>query len=210
MSFPIKICGITRVEDALLAEEWGAFAVGFIFYPKSPRSVAPETAQTISRRLGKSILRVGVFVDAPLETVRDTISAAGLNAVQLHGAESPEYAQALKDGVTVIKAFRVGEDFDPAVLHSYRTDFFLLDTFVQGNQGGTGKTFNWRRALPCREYGNILLAGGLHAGNVCEAIRIAAPWGVDISSGVESAPGIKDARKMKALFHAIGRDSEKL
>ncbi|MHB9028896.1 MAG: phosphoribosylanthranilate isomerase, partial [Candidatus Latescibacterota bacterium] len=158
---------------------------------------------------GKSILRVGVFVDEPIETVREVISTAGLSAVQFHGSECPEYVREV-EGVTIIKAFRVGEDFDPGVLRSFRADFFLLDTFVPGSRGGTGKTFDWSRAFSCREHGKIILAGGLHAGNVREAVRIAAPWGMDISSGVESAPGIKDARKMKALFHVMGRDIEKL
>jgi phosphoribosylanthranilate isomerase len=207
--FPIKICGITRGEDALLAGELGAFAVGFIFYPKSPRYIAPETAGEISRRLGKSMLRVGVFVDAPIETVREIISTAGLSAVQLHGSESPEYAGMLR-GILVIKAFRVGENFDHRVLRSYRADFFLLDTLVPGNHGGTGKSFDWSRALPCREHGKIILAGGLHAGNVREAVRVALPWGIDVSSGVESAPGKKDAAKMNALFQVMEKDIEKL
>ncbi len=208
-SLPIKICGITRLEDAFLAERLGAFAVGFIFYPKSSRYIAPETAGDITRSLGPEIERVGVFVDAALETVLDTVSAAGLSAVQLHGAESPEYVRELK-GITIIKAFRVGEDFHPGILSDYRTDFFLLDTYVPGNHGGTGKTFDWPRAQACHNYGRIILAGGLNTGNICEAVRIAAPWGVDISSGVESAPGIKDAEKMNALFHVMGRDIEKL
>jgi len=207
MPFPIKICGITRREDALLAERMGAFAAGFVFYPKSPRYIAPEAAGKITRALDGPILRVGVFVDAPPETVRDAVSFAGLDTVQFHGDESPEYVKEFGD-MTVIKSFRVGEDFDPARLRLYPADFFLLDAFVPGERGGTGKPFDWSRAIPCREHGRILLAGGIHAGNAREAVCIAAPWGIDVSSGVESAPGIKDAEKMKALFQAMGRESE--
>lgn len=207
MAFPVKICGITRDGDALLAERLGAFAVGFIFYPKSPRYIAPAAAGEISRVLGRGIERVGVFVDESPDTVRETVSSARLTAVQLHGGESPEYARELR-GVKVIRAFRVGDGFDPGVLRGYPADFFLLDTGVKGSHGGTGKTFDWTLARPCGVHGKVILAGGLTAGNLREAVETAHPWGVDISSGVESAPGVKDAEKMTAVFQVMRSISE--
>ncbi len=202
MPFPVKICGITRHDDALLARDLGAFAIGFIFYPKSPRYIEPERAGAISRALGSDIPRIGVFVDAEIEVVRETVQRAELSAVQLHGAESAEYARELRD-VTVIKAFRVGEGFDPETLRDFPAEYFLLDTLATDRYGGTGKPFNWALAAPCHPYGKIILAGGLNEGNVTEAIRAAHPWGVDISSGVESSPGVKDPEALRRLFRAI-------
>ena len=206
MSVHVKICGITRREDALLAERLGAFAVGFVFYPGSPRYIEPEAAGVISRSLGPFIARIGVFVDEDPGTVRAAVSAAGLTAVQLHGSESPAYVREL-NGITVIKAFRVGDGFDPRVLADYPLDFFLLDTAVKGVYGGSGKAFDWKRALPCRAFGNIIIAGGITSENVREAVRIAGPWGVDVSGGLESSPGMKDATKMRAFFRALGRNT---
>jgi phosphoribosylanthranilate isomerase len=202
MSVHVKICGITRCEDALLAERLGAFAIGFVFYSGSPRYIEPEAAGAISRRLGPFIARIGVFVDEDPGTVRATVRAAGLTAVQLHGSESPAYVRDL-DGITVIKAFRVGDGFDPRVLTDYPVNLVLLDTAVKGVYGGTGKTFDWERALPCRKIGNIIIAGGLTAENVVEAVRITDPWGVDVSGGVESSPGVKDEVKMRYFFQRI-------
>jgi phosphoribosylanthranilate isomerase len=202
MPFPVKICGITRPEDALLAEALGAFAVGFIFYPKSPRYIAPSRARTISRRLGPDILRVGVFVDEDISKVFETARKAELTAIQLHGVEEPEYIRKLGE-IPVIKAFRVGVEFDPGCLRKHPADYYLLDAAVAGSHGGTGKTFDWSLAANCTRCGKIILAGGLHAENVAEAIQTVRPWGVDISSGVESRPGIKDAVKMRRVFEAL-------
>jgi phosphoribosylanthranilate isomerase len=202
MSVQVKICGITRREDALLAEELGAFAVGFVFYPKSPRYIGPEAAGAISRCLGESIARIGVFVDEEPGRVRETAAAALLTAVQLSGSERPEYLERLQ-GIPVVKAFRVGEEFDPRMLGLYRAEWFLLDTAVKGSYGGTGMTFPWEKALPCRNAGKIIVAGGLDAGNVADAVRTAKPWGVDVSGGVESAPGRKDRGKMTDFFRSI-------
>lgn len=204
MPFPVKICGITRLEDALLVQRFGAFAVGFVFHRRSPRFIQPERAGEISRLLGPSIARVGVFVDEDYASVLDTVRTAGLTAVQLHGGEDAGYIRALR-GIQVIKAFRVGADFDPGLLGEFPADYFLLDTYVEGSHGGTGKTFDWALAAPCAAYGRIILAGGLRPGNVGEAIRKARPWGVDVSSGVERGPGIKDENTMSALFEATGR-----
>ncbi len=209
MSFPVKICGITRIEDALHAERLGAFAVGFIFFRKSPRYIDPEAAGRVSRALGPRIARIGVFVDEEPDEVRRIASVVALTSVQLHGDEPPEYLRKLS-GTEVIKAFRVGRDFEPGHLSRYPAGWFLLDTFVPGVGGGTGKTFDWSLARPCREYGRVILAGGLHAGNLREAVQIAAPWGVDVSSGVEVSPGVKDHEKMDALFQALEKNSEHL
>lgn len=182
MSVKVKICGITRLENALLAERLGAFAVGFVFYPESPRFIEPEVAGVISGSLGPFISRIGVFVDEDPGTVRAAVRDAGLTAVQLHGSESPAYTREL-GGITIIKAFRVRDGFDPGALGEYPADYFLLDAAVPGARGGTGRTFDWRLALPCRSYGRIILAGGLTAVNVCDAVMIAKPWGVDVSGG---------------------------
>ena len=204
MSVLVKICGITRAGDALLAEQLGAFAVGFVFFRGSSRFIEPEAAGDISRRLGPRIERIGVFVDEDPRVVRAAVRIAGLTAVQLHGSESPLYIRAL-DGITVIKAFHVGGDFEPRVLADWPRGRFLLDTAVKGLHGGTGHAFDWQLAAPCRPFGDIIIAGGLTAGNVREAVGIAEPWGVDVSGGVESSPGIKDETKLRAFFDALRR-----
>ncbi len=208
MKIHVKICGITCPEDALIAEKCGASAVGFVFYHKSPRYITPEKAGEISKRLGPFTARVGVCVDENLDMVRDIVKTAHLTAVQLHGAESPEYINGLK-GVTVIKAFRVTRDFDCKAMKRYNVSAFLLDTFNTSAYGGTGKTFDWKKAFECRDYGRIIIAGGLNASNVREAVNIARPWGVDVSSGVESSPGIKDHEKIRIFFHALYKENDR-
>lgn len=198
----VKICGITRADDALLAESLGADAVGFIFCRESPRYIKPESARDISGRLGPYIARVGVFVDDSPETILRTVHEAGLTAVQLHGDEPPGIVEHL-GGIPVVKAFRVGPDFDPGRLASYRVHAFLLDTFDKARHGGTGKTFDWSVAGKCRKYGRIILAGGLGPDNIRDAVTSVIPWGVDISSGVEKAPGVKDHQKLRQLFDTI-------
>jgi phosphoribosylanthranilate isomerase len=207
MHISIKICGITRLEDALEAERLGAFAVGFVFYPGSRRFIDPDSAGEISRRLGASIQRVGVFVDERPETIRDTVRRAGLTMVQLHGSESPQFLHGL-EGIRIVKAFKVGDGFDPGVMRDYRADYFLLDTFVEGSHGGTGRTFDWNIARSCAGRGKIILAGGLDSGNVARAAAIAQPWGVDVSGGVEGSPGVKDREKMREFFREAGKAGE--
>ena len=202
MKIRVKICGITRPEDALLAEKLGASAVGFIFFGKSPRYINPQKAGEISGRLGPFIARVGVFVDEDAETVRKIVETARLTAVQLHGSEDQEYIGILK-GINVIKAFRVGKDFNCEELCRYDVNTFLLDTYSANSYGGTGKTFDWNIANECRKYGRIILAGGLNISNVIDAVNAAKPWGIDISSGIESSPGVKDPEKMKEIFDKI-------
>ncbi|MFW6113132.1 MAG: phosphoribosylanthranilate isomerase, partial [Thermodesulfobacteriota bacterium] len=193
----IKICGITNPEDALLASDLGAHALGFIFYPKSPRSVKPDAARDIIKILPPLVLSVGVFVDEEAEVVRELAATVGLDWVQLHGQESPEYCRAV--GRRVIKGFRIRDHSSLAALPSYRdaVQAFLLDAYRPGIPGGTGETFDWEVARGAKEFGPVILAGGLTAANVAQAINVAQPAGVDVASGVEAAPGKKDPEGLR-------------
>jgi phosphoribosylanthranilate isomerase len=199
----VKICGITNLEDALLAASLGAQALGFIFYPPSPRQVAPEAARNIIAQLPPLVLSVGVFVDEEAPVVRDLAARAGLDWVQLHGQESPEYCRSL--GRRVIKAFRIRDANSLRDLPDYRSSVqaFLLDTYKEGRVGGTGETFNWELAREAQKFGPIILAGGLTPENVAQAIKVAQPQAVDVASGVEAAPGKKDPVKLKAFFAGV-------
>ena len=201
----IKICGITNLEDALLAAGLGADALGFIFYPKSPRKVAQEAAREIIAQLPPFVLSVGVFVDEDAALVRDLAARVGLDWLQLHGQESPEYCRSL--GRRVIKGFRIRDENSLLDLAAYRgaAQALLLDTYKQGQAGGTGETFDWRLAKEARQFGPIILAGGLNPDNVARAIEMAQPQAVDVGSGVETAPGKKDPEKLKRFFAAIRR-----
>ena len=201
----IKICGITNLEDALLAAGLGADALGFIFYPQSPRKVAPDMARAIIAQLPPFVTTVGVFVDEDAATVRDLAARVGLDWLQLHGQESPEYCRSL--GRRVIKGFRIRDEKSLEDLAAYRgaAQALLLDTYKQGQTGGTGETFDWRLAKEARQFGPIILAGGLNPDNVARAIEMAQPQAVDVGSGVETAPGKKDPEKLKRFFAAIRR-----
>jgi len=198
-----KICGITNLEDALLAAELGAHALGFIFYPKSPRAVRPEVARDIIRQLPPFVVTVGVFVDEDAELVRDMATTVGLDWLQLHGRESPDYCRSL--GRRVIKAFRIKDESSLSLLPEYAgaVQAFLLDAYLPDVPGGTGDSFDWDLARRAQEFGPIILAGGLTAENVAAAIRAARPQAVDVASGVEAAPGRKDPEKLIAFFKVI-------
>jgi phosphoribosylanthranilate isomerase len=199
-----KICGITTWDDALLSVDLGASALGFNFHPASPRSISPADAWNIIRRLPPFVERVGVFVDWPPVVVEALARALHLDAVQLHGAESPGEVVELSVTRRVIKAIQVRKGFRAAGLERYRiADGILLDGFAPGTRGGTGRTFDWKLARSARQYGRIILAGGLTPENVAEAIRIAEPYAVDIASGAESRPGRKDPAKLRAFFAAV-------
>ena len=200
----IKICGITNLEDALLAAELGAAALGFIFYPKSPRKVDPETARSIIVQLPPFVAAVGVFVDEDAAVVQDLAAKVGLDWVQLHGQESPEYCRGL--GRRVIKGFRIQDEKSLMELESYRdaVQALLLDTYKKGQVGGTGEVFDWHLARQAKPYGRIILAGGLTPENVAQAIEVAQPDAVDAASGTEAAPGKKDPAKLRAFFKAVG------
>lgn len=188
-----KICGITNREDALCAVKCGADALGFIFYEKSPRYVAPEKAAEIICDLPPFVTPVGVFVNAP--HIDAIVKLAGLRAIQLHGDEPPEAC--LGHDVPVIRTLRVGNEFDALALRSHPVRTFLLDTARTGSYGGTGETFDWAKAREAKNYGRIILSGGLNPDNVREAIEQVAPYAVDTSSGVEAEPGKKDHKKVR-------------
>jgi len=189
----VKICGITNVDDALAASDLGVDALGFVFYRESPRHVSPDQAREIIRRLPSFITTVGVFVDMPQGEMEAIMRHASLDVAQLHGHELPEACELAR---RVIKAIRVKELSDLEPLKHYRVSAFLLDTYTQEFFGGTGQIFNWDIALDAKQYGKIIVAGGLNPDNVAKAVQWVRPYGVDVSSGVEERKGKKDHRKM--------------
>jgi len=200
----IKICGITNLDDALVATELGADAVGFIFYEKSPRFINPKTAALIIRELPPFVATVGVFVNEPPDRVIDTAKEAGVGCVQLHGDETPEYCSSL--GLRTIKALRVKDASVLNMLRSYSVSGILLDTYREGVPGGTGETFDWEIAAEAASAGRIILSGGLTPENIREAIEKVGPYAVDVSSGVESTPGRKDHEKLRKFFEQVRTD----
>lgn len=204
--FRVKICGITNWRDAQRSIEAGCDALGFNFYSRSPRHLAPQAAAAITRRLPKEIAAVGVFVNMPMHQVLEIASVAKLRYAQLHGEETPTEVCSLGLTIPVIKAFRVSRHFRDARLARYSVAAFLLDGAPSNGhlRGGTGRAFDWNDARRFSSYGPIVLAGGLTPENVAEAMRIVRPAAVDVASGVESAPGKKDARKLRAFLDAVG------
>jgi phosphoribosylanthranilate isomerase len=199
----VKICGITSIEDGLAAAEAGADAVGFVFWPGSPRRIDARRARAIGAQLPPSIVRVGVFVDAGRDRLARAADEARLDLLQLHGGEEPEAFSDLPRRAW--KALRVGHDFAPAAALRYegRAAGLLFDGWAGSAPGGTGRTFDWRRARALRaQLRFVMLAGGLTPANVAEAVRLAAPDGVDVSSGVERSPGRKDASRMRDFVAA--------
>lgn len=202
----IKICGITNLEDALAAVEAGADALGFVFYPPSPRCIQPEEARRIACQLPPFVTRVGVFVDEPLDRIREIAELCALGAIQLHGHESPELCRQLP--WPAIKGFRLVQETDLAALSGYPVSAILMDSYVAGSFGGTGQMGNWELAKRAKAYGRIILAGGLTPQNVEQAIREVAPYAVDVSSGVERAPGFKDPEKIREFVRRARRLDE--
>lgn len=197
----VKICGITSYEDARAAVEAGADALGFVFYDKSPRFINPVRAAGIISKLPPFIQTVGLFVNEETEQVNWTADYCGIDVVQLHGDETPEDCLDVKR--RVIKAFRIQKIISIAPLEKYQdyqVSGYLLDAWSPDAYGGTGRTFNWELAQAARQYGPVILAGGLTPENVAEAIRVVNPYGVDVSSGVESAPGKKDPEKVREFI----------
>jgi phosphoribosylanthranilate isomerase len=201
----VKICGITRLEDAELAAELGAWGIGFILWPKSPRQADPAMAAGIARVIRRQLETVGVFVNQPLDAIERLADTIGLSHIQLHGDEGPSFCAAVaqRTGAKVIKAARIAHASDLRDLDRFHTDYHLLDTGGKGAYGGTGATWDWSLLKQRRNKTPFLLAGGLNADNVAEAIAATRPWAVDVSSGIESEPGIKDHAKVHALFEAI-------
>jgi phosphoribosylanthranilate isomerase len=201
MSVKVKICGITSAADALAAVEAGADLLGFMFYAPSPRNVSLRTAAEIARQLPPFVVKVGVFVNADEDLVTRAIGDCGLNLLQFHGDEPPEYCAQF--GLMSMKAFRIRDVESLTALPAYPTEAWLLDAFVKGKPGGTGEKFNWDLALEAKKFGKpIFLAGGLTPGNVAAAVKKVQPYAVDVSSGVEASPGKKDPAKVKAFIQA--------
>jgi len=199
----VKICGITRLEDAMLACELGAAALGFNFYPKSPRYIAPRVAAEIIRCLPPFVTAVGIFADEPeAERVAAVAREAGVGAIQLTGPRFPAGEEHLAS-YSMIRSVSVGDSLRPEHLAKLQAKAFLLDAYDPKLAGGTGKTFDWNLAREAKQYGRIILAGGLTPENVGDAIRRVRPYAVDVASGVESAPGVKDAAKLRAFVTAV-------
>lgn len=202
----VKICGLTRPEDASLADLLGADAVGFVFAP-SPRQIDVASAYQLSRQLSPFTARVGVFVDPTPADVAGVLDRVRLDVVQLHGDESPQSVAAIRAlGVRVVKAVRVRSEVSVAHLAAYGADAYLLDTYVPGVAGGTGKSFQWELAKDAARSLPIILAGGLTPGNVLAALQVVQPHGVDVSSGVESSPGVKDPTRLRQFIARVRRN----
>ncbi len=198
----IKICGITNMEDAVMAFAYGADALGFIFYEKSPRYVSPETAMCVIRNLPDDISKVGVFVNHDSHAVREIYDFCGLDMIQLHGDESPAYCREFPQSI-LIKAISPGSEENLGSVKQYRVKAIIIDTRELGLYGGTGKKSNWKLAAKLKEMHPLVLSGGLNAGNVREAIRTVSPHAVDVNSGVELSAGKKDPEKVQSIIETV-------
>ena len=207
MSTRVKICGITNQADAQAAVEAGADALGFVFYENSPRRMSLSAVASISKQMPPFVLRVGVFVNATEELVSRAIRECGLGLLQFHGDETPEFC--LRFGLMSMKAFRIRDADSLKELPKYPTEAWLLDACSAESLGGTGEKFNWDLAVEAQKFGKpVFLAGGLTPENVAAAVRKVQPFGVDVSSGVESSPGKKDHAKVRAFIASV-RQAEK-
>jgi phosphoribosylanthranilate isomerase len=201
METRIKICGITNLADALAAVEAGADVLGLNFYERSPRHVSMKTAATIAKQIPPFVMRAGVFVNADEDLVTRAIGECGLSLLQFHGDEPPDFC--LQYGLMSMKAFRIRDAKSLEQLPRYQTDAYLLDAYSPEARGGTGEKFNWELAVEAQKFGKpVFLAGGLTPENVADAVRKVRPFGVDVASGVESAPGKKDHAKILAFISA--------
>jgi len=205
----VKICGITRLADAELAVELGAWALGMIFFDGSPRACSPAEAVRIASALRRRVELCGVFVNAPLDHVAGRAEEIGLSLIQLHGDEGPAYCGevARRTGARVIKAAQVSLEGDIRDLERFHVDFHLVDARGpvgrESLRGGTGRTFDWSLLEHRRSTVPLVLSGGLHADNVADAVARSRPWAVDSASGTEAAPGIKDDRRLRDFFAAV-------
>lgn len=200
----IKICGIRDIDSAHVAVEAGAKALGFVF-ARSSREVCPEKAKEIIKALPNNVLKVGVFVNASVSSVKEIAKYCDLTTLQFHGKESVDYCQQFKR--PVVKAIKVAEDgrlFPDPARYKGIVKAFLADTYQSGADGGTGKTFPWKEVATIKGYGLVILAGGLNPNNIFQALSVAQPWGVDVSSGVETK-GRKDSKKIKKFIQEVRR-----
>ncbi len=200
MSIVVKICGITNFEDAVNSVEAGADMLGFVFYEKSKRYIDPEEAAYIVREVSSFALCVGVFVNEDVGKIKRIVDQTMIDIVQLSGDESPEVCQMLKGFVPVMKSFKVKDEFAEEVLKNYDVDFVHLDSYSDGEYGGTGKVFNWDGVAGLSERYKIVLSGGLTPENVRDAILKVKPYGVDVSTGVEEYPGKKSFEKVESFI----------
>jgi phosphoribosylanthranilate isomerase len=200
----VKICGVTRLDDALLAVDLGAWAVGMVFYPASRRRCELEEAELIGASLRRRVELAGVFVNAPLDEIAEVSQRVGLTLVQLHGDEGPAFCAevARRTGARTIKAAAVRGLFTVRDLERFHTDFHLLDGWAPGLRGGTGERFDWSLLSRRRSKLPLIVGGGLDADSVAAAIATTHPFAVDVASGVEAEPGIKDPQRMRAFFAA--------
>ena len=199
----VKICGITNKDDALTAVGLGASALGFIFYKKSPRTISPYKAKKIIEALPPFIVPVGVFVNSKEGALKDIVNFCGITTVQLHGDESPQYCQRLKQ-YKVIKAFRIKEDFNWNVVDQYKTvSSYLFDSFKENQYGGSGQSFHWNLLKEKEINQPFILSGGLNAQNVVEAMNRLKPYALDVSSGVEESPGKKSEQRLVEFFQTL-------
>lgn len=208
MSMKVKVCGITNYRDAAAALDEGVDALGFNFFPSSPRYIEPQNARAIIEKLPPFAVSVGLFVNADAGHVVETAGAAGVQVIQLHGNETPDYCGRLRSW-PIIKALRIGSsggDFGDLGLYSVRA--FLLDSKDDVLFGGTGKSFNWTIARKIERLRPVILAGGLRPDNVAEAIRIVAPYAVDVCSGIECAPGTKNIARLKEFMNEVRNASK--
>jgi phosphoribosylanthranilate isomerase len=200
----VKFCGITRMEDALEADRLGAWAVGLNHHAESVRRCDPAVAAAIGARLHRRLEVVGVFVDSPLDEVIRAAEDERLTMLQLHGSEGPSFCReaARRSGCRVIKAIRVRSASEVRAAEAYRTDYHLLDTYHRRLAGGTGESFDWELVAHRRSAVPMILAGGLRPDNVDGAIAVTRPFAVDVASGIEAEPGVKDHRLMAAFMEA--------
>ncbi len=201
----IKVCGVTSLHDATLAADHGAWAVGCILWSRSPRACEPAVAAQIVASLRRRVEVAGVFVNAPLDEVTGLADGIGFSLIQLHGDEGPAYCAevARRTGAKVIKAAPIRLRADIVAMEAFHTDFHLLDAYVEGQRGGTGTTFDWRVVNERRTHTPMILSGGLTAENVGDGIRATHPFAVDVASGTEASPGVKDPERLAGFFAAV-------
>ena len=198
---PVKICGITSCEDAELAVNYGASAIGMIFYQDSPRNIYPDKVEAWISSIPEKVKKVGVFVNEKKKNIKTIVEKLNLDYIQLHGDESPKYCDKMIK--PVIKVFRVGTDFDQDILDNFQVHAFLFDTYQEVKYGGTGKSFNWDLISNLETDTPIILSGGLSPENIIKGIETVQPSAIDVNSGVELEPGVKDKVKVEKLFKTI-------
>lgn len=201
----VKVCGITNFEDASKAVYYGASALGFVFYKKSPRYISPSKARTIIQALPPFITTAGVFVNLKERAIRDICHFTRISTVQMHGNEDPSLCKRLKE-FRLIKAFRVGMDFNFNRVKKFKVDAYMFDTFKEGQYGGTGETFPWEILKGKKLDRPVILSGGITAKNIKDAVSTVNPYAVDVSSGLEKKPGIKDPKLIREFFKTINEE----